>query len=108
MNMKRTGESPKKLLSHERQEVMVAVVEERGAIRVREFTDRFGVSEMTIRRDIEALAAAQRLVRVHGGAVRIDQAPRSVDEPGFRAKVTTPDLGEDGHRRGVGSAYCAG
>ena len=85
---KRTADSQEKFLSHERRELIAAAVEERGAVRVRELTAEFGVSEMTIRRDIEALTASNRLVRVHGGATRLDRAPRSVDEPGFRAKST--------------------
>jgi DeoR/GlpR family transcriptional regulator of sugar metabolism len=57
-------------------------------VRVRELTQEFNVSNMTIRRDIEALALANRLIRVHGGATRLDRSARSLDEPGFRAKST--------------------
>lgn len=35
---------------------------------VRELAAGFGVSEMTVRRDLDALAAAGRLIRTHGGA----------------------------------------
>jgi len=88
MAKKATEESDKKFLSHQRRELIVATVDEQGAVRVRELTERFGVSDMTIRRDIEALALTNRLVRVHGGATRLDRAARSVDEPGFQAKLT--------------------
>lgn len=74
------------LLARQRREEIVRLVEEAGAVRVRELTERFAVSEMTIRRDIEGLAAVNRLLRVHGGATRLDEAPFSVDEPGFAAK----------------------
>lgn len=88
MAKNRTGDLPKKILSHQRQELIAKIVDEQGGVRVRELTGRFDVSEMTIRRDIEALALSSRLVRVHGGATRLDQAPRSVDEPGFDVKST--------------------
>jgi len=88
MAKKRTEQSSNNILSHHRRELIAAEVDKRGAVRVRELTQQFDVSNMTIRRDIEALATANRLIRVHGGATRIDRAPRSVDEPGFQAKST--------------------
>jgi DeoR/GlpR family transcriptional regulator of sugar metabolism len=55
---------------------------------VRDLSEHFGVSTMTIRRDIEALAATNQVRRVHGGAAKVDRAKRSVDEPGFQAKLS--------------------
>ncbi len=43
-----------------------------------------GVSEMTIRRDLDQLAAAGRIRKVHGGAARLEA--RSAEEPRFDAK----------------------
>lgn len=80
--------SERKFLSHQRRELIVSAVEETGAVRVRDLTGRFGVSDMTIRRDIEALAATNRIVRVHGGATRADTAPRSAEEPRFQVKLS--------------------
>ncbi|MEM7095151.1 MAG: DeoR/GlpR family DNA-binding transcription regulator [Actinomycetota bacterium] len=74
------------LLGRERRDAIVTLVSEQGAARVGELAMRFGVSEMTIRRDIEALAAVNLLARVHGGATRLDRAAPSIDEPGFAAK----------------------
>ena len=42
-----------------------------------------GVSDMTIRRDIEALAERGLLAKVHGGAIAIEG---TTDEPGYAAK----------------------
>lgn len=78
----------KKFLSHRRRELITAVVEEQGAARVGELSEQFGVSTMTIRRDIEALDAASQVRRTHGGATRLERARRSVDEPGFQTKLT--------------------
>lgn len=51
-------------------------------MRVSELTTQFGVSDMTIRRDIESLHTANRVQKVHGGATLLT----STDEPGFQAK----------------------
>jgi len=51
---------------------------------VRELTELLDVSEMTIRRDLDALASAGVLDKVHGGATRRDRL--ATDEPGFEAK----------------------
>ncbi|MCD4825428.1 MAG: DeoR/GlpR family DNA-binding transcription regulator [Phycisphaerae bacterium] len=39
-----------------------------GETSVEELVERFGVSDMTIRRDLNALAQAGRIIRTHGGA----------------------------------------
>ena len=49
-----------------------------------ELTDMFGVSDMTIRRDLDTLSAAGLLEKVHGGATAVEH--RATDEPGFEAK----------------------
>jgi DeoR/GlpR family transcriptional regulator of sugar metabolism len=55
-----------------------------GSARVSDLTQRLGVSDMTIRRDLEVLARAGLIEKVHGGAV-LPGAPSS-HEPGFEAK----------------------
>lgn len=82
-----TARSKEKILSHKRRQLITSIVDEQGTARVRDLSERFGVSGMTIRRDIDALAAANQIQRVHGGATRIDREPRSVDEPGFQIKL---------------------
>lgn len=49
---------------------------------------RFEVSDMTIRRDLDALAAEGCLAKVHGGAVAAEETEshRRTEEPGFEAK----------------------
>jgi DeoR/GlpR family transcriptional regulator of sugar metabolism len=72
------------VLASQRRAAILAVVEESGAARVSELVEQLGVSDMTVRRDIERLDAEGLLERVHGGAIAI--LPRASDEPGFTAK----------------------
>jgi DeoR/GlpR family transcriptional regulator of sugar metabolism len=51
-----------------RQQLIIERLEQRGRIRISELTEQIGVSEMTIRRDLEALERDGLLKRVHGGA----------------------------------------
>ena len=71
-------------LARQRHEVITAEVRRRGAVRVSELAQLLAVSDMTVRRDLEALDDAGLLDKVHGGATL--RAERSTDEPGFEAK----------------------
>lgn len=73
------------MLARQRRSRIAELVALEGAVRVSELVDRLGVSDMTIRRDIEQLAADGLVERVHGGAVAPEGGRRS-DEPGFAAK----------------------
>ncbi|MFN8518370.1 MAG: DeoR/GlpR family DNA-binding transcription regulator [Chloroflexota bacterium] len=56
-----------------------------GAVRVADRVHDLGVSDMTIRRDLEVLHDQRLLEKVHGGATTI--TPSALFEPGFRAKA---------------------
>jgi DeoR/GlpR family transcriptional regulator of sugar metabolism len=56
-----------------RKEILDAV--SGGAMHVSELAESFGVSEMTVRRDLRALAHAGKLERVRGGAVKASTEP---------------------------------
>jgi DeoR/GlpR family transcriptional regulator of sugar metabolism len=71
-------------LARQRHEVIVAEVRRKGAVRVSELAILLGVSDMTVRRDLDLLDEADLLLKVHGGATLRDE--RSTDEPGFEAK----------------------
>ena len=71
------------MLAAERQARIVEEIHRRGAVRVIEFAQMLGVSDMTIRRDLDALAQQGLLDKVHGGATR---RSASTEEPGFEAK----------------------
>ncbi|QNN53630.1 DeoR/GlpR family DNA-binding transcription regulator [Nocardioides mesophilus] len=72
------------MLAQQRQALILETVRESGAARVADLVLRFGVSDMTIRRDLDALARRGLLDKVHGGAT-VPQAG-STDEPGFAEK----------------------
>lgn len=59
------------MLVAERHEKIVEVVNDKGSIRVSELSQLFGVTEETIRRDLERLETDGKLRRSHGGAVSV-------------------------------------
>ncbi|WP_312856532.1 DeoR/GlpR family DNA-binding transcription regulator [Phytoactinopolyspora halotolerans] len=67
-------------------------VSEYGAARVADLAELFKVSEMTIRRDLDALAERGALDKVHGGAT--SRASRT-EEPGFAAKSARQQAEKD-------------
>lgn len=69
------GDVPERLASspNERRERMLALIKEREFARVGDLSDRFGISEVTVRSDLAALAERGQIHRIHGGAI-----PRAV------------------------------
>ena len=49
------------------------MLKEKGSVTVQELKERFGASESTIRRDLNALHKAGKLVKVFGGAVQSEE-----------------------------------
>jgi DeoR/GlpR family transcriptional regulator of sugar metabolism len=72
------------LLAEQRRALILEEVRRRGGARVNELTRKLMVSDMTVRRDLDALARQGALEKVHGGAVPVAEA--STHEPGFEAK----------------------
>ena len=72
------------LLAEQRRALILDEVRRRGGVRVNELTRKLGVSDMTVRRDLDALARQGVVEKVHGGAVPVVEA--STHEPGFEAK----------------------
>lgn len=71
------------MLAEERRARIAREVAQSGAARVTDLAELLNVSEMTIRRDLDALAERGALDKVHGGATV--RSPRT-EEPGFEAK----------------------
>lgn len=93
---------------------VLAAVSRAGAITVNDLAAEFGVSSMTIRRDINQLAHEGRLVRVHGGAVAVPApGPAPMRRTEWTIGMVSPSLGHywtqialsaqaEAGRRGVG------
>jgi DeoR/GlpR family transcriptional regulator of sugar metabolism len=73
------------MLARHRQSLILQAVRSEGSARVSDLTQQLGVSDMTIRRDLEVLAIQGLVEKVHGGAV-LPGSPASHD-PGFEAKL---------------------
>lgn len=82
------------LLAEQRRALILEEVRRHGGARVNELTRQLNVSDMTVRRDLDALARQGVLEKVHGGAVPVSEA--STHEPGFEAKSSLePTAKED-------------
>ena len=73
------------MLARHRQSLILQAVRSDGSARVSDLTQRLGVSDMTIRRDLEVLAKDGLVEKVHGGAV-LPGTPAG-HETGFEAKL---------------------
>jgi DeoR/GlpR family transcriptional regulator of sugar metabolism len=73
------------VLSAQRRMVIMDELQQSGLVLVGDLAERLGVSEMTIRRDLELLERTSDIVRVHGGAMR--SRGGTAFEPSWNAKV---------------------
>src|SRR6204780_2475962 len=72
------------MLPAQRQDRILAEIERVGGARIVQLAELLGVSDMTVRRDIDVLAARGLVKKVYGGATVPQQG--TSDEPGFEAK----------------------
>jgi len=77
-----------------RRDRVLTLIEEHGFVRVADLSSLFGVSEVTVRSDLDQLAQASLIDRVHGGAMarsRISMDGSSIEEaePSFEESVDT-------------------
>src|SRR3954454_2672673 len=68
-----------------RRDRMLALIRERDFVRVGELSERFGISEVTVRSDLDALAASGDVQRIRGGAIPREHA-FEVSETSFAAE----------------------
>jgi DeoR/GlpR family transcriptional regulator of sugar metabolism len=76
----KAGDVPEGVFARERQQDITRLIEKNGRARVTDLAERFGVSAVTIRKDLLVLEADRKVVRTHGGAI-VPQAHRP--EPAF-------------------------
>ena len=88
--------------AHQRLERLTAVLHEQGTIQVSAFAAEWGVSEMTVRRDLARLEEQGLVNRVHGGAVvsgglrfqtRLDHHRREKRKTIAKLAASIPDEG---------------
>ncbi|MEX2443030.1 MAG: DeoR/GlpR family DNA-binding transcription regulator [Alkalispirochaeta sp.] len=61
------------MTGRERRQTITTILKKRGSLRVTEMSERLGVSEVTLRKDLATLEEMGVLERTHGGAVLADQ-----------------------------------
>lgn len=66
------------MIKAERQDRVRQLLEEQGTVSVKDISDALGVSDMTIRRDLEELASLGEIERVHGGARSAQGRPHAM------------------------------
>jgi DeoR/GlpR family transcriptional regulator of sugar metabolism len=88
-------------LARQRQALILERVREQGAVRVADLVTSLGVSDMTVRRDLELLHDRGLIEKVHGGAAAIEGS--SLFEPGFTVKSSLMQ----GEKQAIASAAVA-
>jgi DeoR/GlpR family transcriptional regulator of sugar metabolism len=68
-----------RMLAEERRQKVQKIIEEHGRVTIEEIVDKFKISAVTARADLDVLAERGNAVRSHGGAVRLLNA--AVDYP---------------------------
>src|SRR3954447_15840725 len=87
-----------RLFGVQRHERLLGELRRSGSVRVADLARELGGSELTIRRDIAALAERHLVTRVHGGATRVGRAPAA----GVRGGAPPPNEGGAPGPRGAG------
>ena len=65
--------------SESRREQIMELIHSQGRVKVAELSDKYGISEVSIRKDLEALEAQGQLTRIHGGAVGMNKLYVNMD-----------------------------
>ncbi len=94
---------PDRVVAPRRHQLILDELHRTGSVRVSGLTRTLGVSEMTVRRDLDVLADAGLLVKVHGGATVPTHRLGHAEEPAFREKAGR----QIAEKRGIAEAAAA-
>ena len=72
-------ESDMPMNSEQRREEIIANIRANGKVKVTELSEQYGVSEVSIRKDLEILETRGHLARIHGGAVGVEKMYVNMD-----------------------------
>ena len=72
------------MLNEERRRAILDAVNHNGTVLVRDLAQRFGTSQITIRKDLEVLHSQGRVHRTHGGALTVESG--AILDPTLRDK----------------------
>lgn len=89
------------MLARQRQARILERVREDGAVRVADLVRELGVSDMTVRRDLEILDDRGLVEKVHGGATAVEGS--ALFEPTFAAKSSLQQAEKDAIARSAAS-----
>lgn len=67
------------LTTEQRRNEIISLLHAKGRVRVAELSERYGVSDVSIRKDLEQLEMQGHLTRVHGGAVGMSKLYINMD-----------------------------
>jgi DeoR family transcriptional regulator of aga operon len=77
-----------------RREQILAIIEDQGFVRVAQLSEQFAISEVTVRADLDSLAAASAVQRVHGGAIAERGRERPFEQTLLTASREKASIGE--------------
>jgi DeoR/GlpR family transcriptional regulator of sugar metabolism len=75
-----------RVVAARRHQLILEQLRRSGSVRVTDLTSLLGVSDMTVRRDLDVLSSSGLLLKVHGGAAPMPDGARNAEEPGFAEK----------------------
>ncbi len=66
------------MFAQERQNQILAILSDQGSVRVADLAQKLSVTEETVRRDLERLGNDGKLIRIHGGALAVEDNRREL------------------------------
>ena len=77
------------MMQEVRQASILNILHENGSVKIKDLAKQFDVSIVTVRRDLDELAADGLVTKVYGGAVIPSPIPRSLPEHFARRRCIT-------------------